>query len=434
MDDNVRGGKSALLLSLNEDVAEIEELARTAGYEIVYEIVQKRTRPEPNFYVGRGKVKEIAELISESPVEAVIMNSEAKPSHHYNLESVLKAECLDRTRLILDIFTTRANSKESKLQVEKARLRYETPLLKEWIHNAKGGEHPGFMGGGEYAIDLYYDLIKKRIRSIDDELLEIRRASDQKRARRERNEVFTVTLAGYTNAGKSSLMRALTGEEVLIEDRMFSTLSTTTRSLTGENVLIVDTIGFIRDLPHFMIESFRNTIEEVFYSDLILLVIDVSEDVESMEGKMKVSLDILLPRVERDKIIIILNKIDNISYKNHYTNIKDMLIRTIGDSDAVLVSAKKGSGVDDLTDKIKKRFRRDVLISIKMPNNKRSQPAVSKIFDLCDVSKCEYSKTISISGRCHQIDVGKIRKIVSSLNGRVIEAADPAEGRPPQET
>jgi GTP-binding protein HflX len=429
----MRGGKPALLLSLNENVAEIEELARTAGYEIVYEIVQKRARPEPNYYIGRGKVREIASLIEESPVEAVIMNGEAKPSHHYNLESALKAECLDRTRLILEIFTTRASSKESRLQVEKARLRYEMPLLKEWIHNAKGGEHPGFMGGGEYAIDLYYDLIKKRIKSIDDELLEIRKASDQKRARRERNEVFTVTLAGYTNAGKSSLMRALTGEEVLIEDRMFSTLTTTTRSLTGENVLIVDTIGFIRDLPHFMIESFRNTIDEVFYSDLILLVIDASEDIETMEQKMKVSLDILLPRVERDKMIIILNKIDNISYKNHYTNIKDMLIRTIGDSDVVLVSAKKGNGVDDLTDKINNRFQRDLLISIKLPNNKRSQPVVSKIFDLCDISKCEYSKTINITGHCHQIDVGKIRKLVSGLNGRVLEAADPAKERAPPE-
>ncbi|QLH74886.1 MAG: GTPase HflX [Methanomassiliicoccales archaeon] len=410
--------KRAALVSLDRDVDEVEELARTAGYEVVYEIVQRRKRPEPSLYIGRGKVEEIKELLAESPVEAIIINGEAKPSHHYNLESLLGVECVDRIRLILDIFKTRANNKESRLQVEKARLKYEAPLLKEWIHSAKAGEHPGFMGGGEYAIDVYYDLIKKRIKSIDRELSEMRRVSDQKRNRRERNELFIVTLTGYTNAGKSSLMRVLTKEDVLVEDRMFSTLSTTTRSLSGEDILIVDTIGFIKNLPYFMIESFRNTIEEVFYSDLVLLVIDCSDPLDDLRRKLNVSLEILLPRIDKEKIIIILNKIDKKSNKNQYFDIENLIFQSLGDVEIVRTSAKEMIGIEELKDRIQARFKRDVFISVSLPNLPNSQSNVSRIFDLCDVLSCEYSKNITIKGKCHLADVGKIEKIAKASGGR----------------
>jgi GTP-binding protein HflX len=397
--------------------------------------VQKRSRPEPKSYIGRGKIKVLRELIEESPVDAVIIAGEAKPSHHYNIENDLKKDCVDRVRLILEIFSSRANSKESKLQVEKARLRYEMPLLKEWIHNAKSGEHPGFMGGGEYAIDIYYDLIKKRIKAIDDELEEMRKASDQRRMKREKKGFHTVSLAGYTNAGKSSMMRALTGEDVLIEDRMFSTLSTTTRKLKGFNddVLLIDTIGFLKDLPHFMIESFRNTIEEIFTSDLILLIIDSSEPLEEVRKKLIVSKEVLYPKVDGSKIIIILNKIDISLNKNLIIDISGTIEEIFGNVRVLEASAFSGSGTDAVLDMIREEFRMEEEITIVLPNQEGTQRIISNIYDSCEVSYQNYSEKVHLKARCRSADIGRLIKMIEEAKGTVTITA-PAQNDAPMET
>ena len=430
--------RTAVLISLDKETSEIEELAATAGYDILYEVVQRRGRPDPTNFVGKGKMRELKDLLAERPAETIIINGEAKPSHHYNLESAMKITCVDRVGLILEIFRTRASSREAKLQVERARLRYETPLLKEWIHNAKAGEHPGFMGGGEYAIDIYYDLVKKRIKAIDDELKDIRRDSTHRRVQRNRAGIFSISLAGYTNAGKSSLMRALTGEEVLIENRMFSTLSTTTRRLgsVNEKMLITDTIGFLRDLPHYMIESFRTTLEEIFTSDLVLLVIDSSDEPLMFYEKIRTSKELLVPKVSPDNLIIILNKIDLLLDKNQDIVLEDEIetIRTtfLG-SEIITLSSKTGIGLDSLLAAVRKRIEMDISISIILPNISQSNSILSLIFDSCNVTSVQYKSNIELEAKCHNADIGKYKKMIEEAGGTLTAGAEDSQKDVPVE-
>jgi len=430
--------RTAVLISLDKETAEIEELAASAGYDILYEIVQNRKRPDPTNYIGKGKMREIKEILEERPVDSLIINGEAKPSHHYNLETAMKVLCVDRIGLILEIFKTRASSREAKLQVERARLRYETPLLKEWIHNAKAGEHPGFMGGGEYAIDIYYDLVKKRVKAIDDELKDIKRDSVQRRAKRNKAGIFTISLAGYTNAGKSSMMKALTGEDVLIENRMFSTLSTTTRRLgeINEKMLITDTIGFLRELPHYMIESFNTTLEEIFTSDLVLLVIDSSDDPLTFYEKITTSKELLVPKVSPENLIIILNKIDLLLDKNRDIVIEDEMetIRnTFTGSEIVICSSKTGTGLNTLLASLRKKIEMDASIEVVLPNDPPSQSILSTIFDSCQVIQVQYAEKIDLQARCHKSDVGRFLKMVEEAGGRLTSDALENEKDVPKE-
>lgn len=430
--------RTAVLISLDKETSEIEELASTAGYDILYEMVQRRGRPDPANYIGKGKMRELREVLEERPADTIIINGEAKPSHHYNLESAMKVSCVDRIGLILEIFKTRASSREAKLQVERARLRYETPLLKEWIHTAKAGEHPGFMGGGEYAIDIYYDLVKKRVKAIDDELTDIRRDSTHRRQQRNRAGVFSISLAGYTNAGKSSLMRALTGEEVLIENRMFSTLSTTTRKLgsANEKMLITDTIGFLRDLPHYMIESFRTTLEEIFSADLVLLVIDSSDDPLTFYEKIRTSKELLVPKVSPDNLIIILNKIDLLINKNQDIILDDE-IETIGNtftgSKIITLSSRTGEGLESLLAALRKRIEMNIMITIVLPNESPSHSILSTIFDSCQVVMVKYESDIKLEARCRKADIGKFKKIVEEAGGTLTADFEEMENGVPSE-
>ncbi|HTY47158.1 MAG TPA: GTPase HflX, partial [Methanomassiliicoccales archaeon] len=280
--------------------------------EIAFEVIQRRRHPEPSTFIGQGKLDELTEFLEHRRIDGILINGDLKPTQHYHLENTLKIECIDRLRLVLDIFTTRASSPESHLQVERARLQYEIPLLREWIHSAKMGEHPGFLGGGEYAVDIYYDLIKKRMRRIDEELERLRVSGTIRRRRREKRGAHLVSLAGYTNAGKSSLFNALTEGDVLTDTALFSTLTTTTRKMKGalDEILVTDTIGFFHDLPPFMIESFKSTLDELYSSNLILLIVDSSEDREEEKRKLAASASVLQNEVSGDRLIVVLNKID----------------------------------------------------------------------------------------------------------------------------
>jgi GTP-binding protein HflX len=339
----------------------------------------------------------------------------------------LKVECVDRIRLVLEIFTLRANNKESRLQVERARLKYEIPLLREWIHSAKMGEHPGFLGGGEYAVDVYYDLIKKRMSKIDEELVRQGESNDQKRIQRKRKGFNLVSLAGYTNAGKSSLMRCLTGEEVLIEDRMFSTLSTTTKSLKGTDlpVLLTDTIGFLDDLPPFVIEAFKNTVTEIFHADLILLVIDSSDDWSEIERKLSTSERILFPEVEMDRIYLVLNKMDKL---NQDQDGKKYLLIRIGErwqsSHIYVTSALTGEGIENLLKSILIMFSRRVPFELVLPQTGETETFINWLRRRTSISKLDYANDVRIIGRCDEVDVKRIRDKVNGLKGSIINLGD----------
>jgi GTP-binding protein HflX len=401
-------------------VGEIEELALSAGYEIIYEIIQRRVRPDPKTFLGKGKIEEVGKALEARTVDVLIVNGDLKPSHHYILENSLKVECVDRVRLVLEIFMLRANNKESRLQVERARLRYEVPLLREWIHSAKMGEHPGFLGGGEYAVDVYYDLIKKRMRKIDEELIKESESSDQRRLHRRRKGFHLVSLAGYTNAGKSSLMRSLTDEQVLIEDGMFSTLSTTTKKLKGTStpILITDTIGFLHDLPPFVIEAFKNTITEIFNADLILLVIDASDEWPEVERKLSTSEAVLFPEVEMERIFLVVNKLDRLGIEERQT-LLDKIRERWQSPEIYPISALTGGGVPWLEDAIVGRFSHRTGFDLILPQTGGTEELLTWLRKNASITRLQYANDVRVTGSCDEADVKRIRTAVLRLGGRV---------------
>src|SRR5437773_2203382 len=280
-----------LLVSLDPDVAEISALLASAGHRVRATLVQRRPRPDPRTFVGRGKLDEIRDRLAADPVDVVVFNGELRPTMHHLLERELHVECYDRLRVLLELFAQRASSREGKLQVELALLQYEVPLLREWIHEADIGERPGFMAGGEQRVDAYLETVKRRIKRIRDELESIRRGREARRTLRKERGYHLVALAGYANAGKTSLLNALADERLLVEDRMFSTLSTATRSLTGtrKRILLTDTIGFVDGVPFWMAEAFQATLEEILHADLVLLLLDATDPDSEIRRKVRLA-------------------------------------------------------------------------------------------------------------------------------------------------
>ena len=291
---------------------ELRALAEAAGYEVVGELEQVR-RPDPRYQIGSGKAEELAEMVKRLEADVVIFDNELKPVQAYNLAKLTGVEAIDRFQLILQIFAQRATTTEAKLQVKLAGLRYELVRAKEKVRLAKMGEQPGFMGLGKYEADIYYETIKKQIATIRRKLKRIRRRRELHRERRRKIGFPTVSLSGYTNAGKSSLFYALTGEYVQISPSLFTTLTTTTRlaPFNGRVALLIDTVGFIDRLPVMLIEAFHSTLEETALSDVIILVVDVSEPIEEVERKLRCCLT-TLEEIGAEEVpkITALNKID----------------------------------------------------------------------------------------------------------------------------
>jgi GTPase len=286
--------KHAIIVSLSENTTELAELADTLGYHIQKTFVQPRSTPEANSFVGSGKVKEIHDYINDADpkIDLVIVNGELKPSQWFTLEKEFELEVYDRIRLILAIFAEHADHQEAKLQVRLAQLQYERPHVRELIHRARSGEHPGLMAGGEYQVDDYYEMIKRQVKKIGEELDRIRDTRELQRKTRHQSGFYAISLAGYTNAGKSSLMNALSGGSVKVEERLFSTLSTTTRNITDKTegrslpILLTDTVGFIENLPSWIVDAFHSTLEEIELADVVIVVADGSEDVSVVAKKL----------------------------------------------------------------------------------------------------------------------------------------------------
>ncbi|WP_456436641.1 GTPase HflX [Methanopyrus sp.] len=365
-------------------IDELKELAESAGYDVVGSFRQVR-HEDPRYHIGEGKVKELAEFVRENDVDKVIFENEIKPVQAFNLAGELGVEVIDRFQLILEIFAQRARTREAKLQVKLAQLKYELPRAREMVNLAKKEERPGFRGLGKYEADKYEEMIRRKIAKIEHELRRIEKDRELKRKHRHRLGFELVTLAGYTCAGKSTLMRTLTDEAVYVDSKIFSTLDTKTRAvdLDGHRVLLTDTVGFVDNLPHWLMESFKSTLEETAQADLILLVVDVSDELPEIKRKLRVCHRTLDEIGAEGPIVTALNKADLIGWEEAERRLRELEGYV---SHPVAVSAKTGEGLDDLKAEMRKvlsRYWKNVRIELPMRNE--TMRVVSKLHELGNV-------------------------------------------------
>jgi GTP-binding protein HflX len=351
----VWAGAASTAVAAEESMAELARLAETAGSVVLEAVMQRRSHPDSATYVGSGKVTELKEIVETTGADTVICDGELTPSQLRNLEEKLRVKVVDRTALILDIFAQHARSREGKAQVELAQLNYLVPRLRGWgsaLSRQRGGRVAagagiGSRGPGETKLEIDRRRIHKRISQLRSDLKAMRRVRDTKRSQRRANLVPAVSIAGYTNAGKSSLLNRLTDAGVLVEDALFATLDPTTRrsrTIDGRVYTLTDTVGFVRHLPHQLVESFRSTLEEIADGDLLLHVVDGSD--ENPEAQVTAVREVL---GEIDALgvpeIIVVNKIDAADEMT-LTRLRHVL------PGAVFVSARTGAGIDALRDRI----------------------------------------------------------------------------------
>jgi len=337
----------------DEELAEVEELARTAGVEPVARIVQHRQRPAQRTYVGKGKLEEVQQRFAEARAESLLVDDELDPAQQRFLEDKLGTRVVDRTQLILDIFAQHAVSAEGKLQVELAQLEYNLPRMRGmWQHLERLGGGVGTRGPGESQLETDRRLARRRISVLKRRLREIERQRATRRKERRRTETPTIALAGYTNVGKSTLLNALTGADVSVENRLFETLDPTTRGFEqdGRRYLVTDTVGFIRRLPHQLVEGFASTLEETLVADIVLHVVDASVDEERLSEMVR-SVEDVLHEIGAGELpaAIVLNKIDRVDPlgRRRLANLFP---------GAPQVSAATGEGLDELRAFLAERF------------------------------------------------------------------------------
>jgi GTP-binding protein HflX len=337
----------------DHELAEIEELARTAGVTPVGRIVQRRARPAQRTYVGKGKIVELKERFAESGAESLLVDDELDPVQQRYLEDALDTRVVDRTQLILDIFAQHAVTAEGKLQVELAQLEYNLPRMRGmWQHLERLGGGVGTRGPGESQLETDRRLARRRVGVLKRRLKSLEQQRSTRRAKRERSELPTVALAGYTNVGKSTLLNALTGSEVSVENRLFETLDPTTRGFDyeGRRYLVTDTVGFLRRLPHQLVEGFASTLEETLFADTVLHVADGSVSEDRLDEMVRAVEDVLheigagaLP------VQLVLNKIDRVDEIGR----RRLANRFPGSPQ---VSAQTGEGLEELKALVAERF------------------------------------------------------------------------------
>jgi GTP-binding protein HflX len=337
----------------DDELAELEELARTAGVEPVARLVQYRNAPDPRTYVGKGKLEELKQAYNDAGAEVLIVDDELSPSQQKLLENELKARVVDRTLLILDIFAQHAVSAEGKLQVELAQLEYIMPRMRGmWQHLERLGGGVGTRGPGESQLETDRRIARRRVSLLRNRLKVLSKQRDVRRKERTRTETPTVALAGYTNVGKSTLLNALTDSAVSVRNRLFETLDPTTRGFDheGRRYLVTDTVGFVRRLPHQLVEGFAATLEETLVADLILHVVDGSASEERLIEQIE-AVNAVLHEIGADDLPmeLVVNKIDAVD---------PMHRRRLGNRypDALQVSAVSGEGLDELRARIAERF------------------------------------------------------------------------------
>lgn len=331
---------------------ELKELAATAGAETVGTVIQNREQMHPGTYIGKGKIEELKDLLWELDATGIICDDELSPAQMKNLQDELDTKVMDRTLVILDIFASRASTSEGKIQVELAQLKYRQSRLTGFgTAMSRLGGGIGTRGPGEKKLEVDRRLIKSRIAQLNRELKDVKRHREVTREQRNRNRIPVAAIVGYTNAGKSTLLNSLTGAGILTEDKLFATLDPTTRGLklpSGQEILLTDTVGFIRKLPHHLIEAFRSTLEEAKYADLILHVVDMANP--QMDEQMFIVYETLKNLEVIDKpVITIFNKMDKAG--------NQQIIRDFHADYTVKISAKMKDGISELLQTIEAVLR-----------------------------------------------------------------------------
>jgi GTP-binding protein HflX len=346
-----------------ESLEELEDLVKTAGATTIATVIQNRESIHPGTYIGKGKIEETRELIDELGATGVVCDDELSPAQLRNLEEMLGSKVMDRTMVILDIFAKRASTSEGKIQVELAQLKYSMARLvglRSSLSRLGGGI--GTRGPGEKKLEMDRRLVKDRIAQLRRELEEVERHREVARSQRSKNNAIVAAIVGYTNAGKSTLLNSLTGAGVLEEDKLFATLDPTTRMLelpSKQQILITDTVGFIRKLPHHLIEAFKSTLEEAKYADIIIHVVDVSNP--QMEKQMHIVYETLDSLGVKDKpIITLFNKQDKLAER--------LVLRDFKADKTIDISAKSKEGLDLLQNELEEVLRqRNILVERLFP-------------------------------------------------------------------
>lgn len=415
--------RKALLLTTTRDTAELEELVFALGADLAGTIVQRRTPPDPVTYLGSGKLEDARAAQRAVGADLVVVNAALKPGQIFALQRFFAdgasdgpegdgVQVYDRTRLILEIFRERARSPEARLQVELAQLTYDMPLVKEAINREKKGERQAAMfGGGDYGVEDYYNTMKKRMARIRRDLDKMSLERGVRRKHRRRGGFHLVSLAGYTNAGKSSLLRALSEKDTLVEDRYFSTLSTKTARARSDrrDMLVTDTVGFIEDLPPWMVDAFHSTLEEIALADVILLVVDASDEPDEMVRRVRSSLRVLhefdqkgglggslpmgsdLPTYIRNgasaPIVVALNKIDRLAgHEEVEARARALVEHGLVQEDAIVrLSAHTREGIELLYDKLYDLIPDYDEYEVALPASPESESLIAWLHESTDV-------------------------------------------------
>jgi GTP-binding protein HflX len=397
---------------------ELKALAESAGYTVVGTMEQTRP-PDSRYQIGVGKVEELAQMVEETGAGKVIFDNTLRTLQTYNLAKATHVEVIDRFQLILEIFTKRATTTEAQLQIQLATLRNELRHAREKVRLSKGSEQPGFMGLGAYEADVYRDAIKRQVQTITKKLAKVREKRVLQRERRTELGFLTISLAGYTNAGKSSLFNALTEDTVRVDKALFTTLSTTTRMVEFSNrkFLLTDTVGFIDRLPLSLIEAFHSTLEETIFSDLIILVLDLNEPIETIEKKNNVCIE-TIERLGASGIptITALNKIDLINEaerEQKFESLKDKV------KNPILLSAKCRTNLNALRRQILRILENYVQAQFSVPLTDKTMPFISWVHGKTHIEKENFTNdSVEVAFEANPSIAEQVKRKVEDLNGK----------------
>ena len=381
-------GRNDSLWTVDDSLEELKQLADTAGATVIKKFIQKRPKPDPAFFIGRGKVQELALYAQQENIDLCIFDDELSPAQQRNIESVMGIRILDRTALILDIFAQRARTNEGKLQVELAQLQYTLPrIMGKGLMLSRLGGGIGTRGPGETKLEVDRRRIRDRIAFIKDQIEKVKAVRSLHRSKRKKNNVFEVSLVGYTNAGKSTLLNTLTNSDIYAKDQLFATLDPTTRQLTLPNkqeIIITDTVGFIQRLPHQLIAAFRSTLEVVTEADLLVHVIDVSHELykEQAAAVHEVLKEI---GAETKPVITVYNKIDKLPPDSKLTD------RLALEEDTVCISAAKKLNLEALQQMIETHLKsKAVEVTLCIPYAETAKAA--QLHETANVLEQEYTE------------------------------------------